>query len=122
MENDNQEKKIIPITNDSILVGKGSFGSVYLLPNGEVYKETTIVHIDKKDNFIINENNLKEIIFYKFLLTKITSYTKHKLFPHLQYIPSTIIVPYRIITNENHCEIHMKNAGIPLHKIKYKSY
>lgn len=124
MKNDTTEKKIIPMLNDSTtLIGKGSFGSVYLSSTGWVYKETKIclpIKTNGENDFVLNENNIKEIIFYKILLNKLVSYTKHHLFPYLQYFPSSIMFPIKLLISNHQCRIHMKHAGTPLHKYKNK--
>ena len=128
------------ITNQSFvslsttLIGQGSFGRVYLdTHNDKVFKKSD-TFVSDKNNFIIIENNIRELVFYKFMKEKFDdslnisstgSYNpSSKQTFTLSYFldnPDNISIPYNVELKNNISKIYLQHNGIPLSKYKYDS-
>ncbi len=114
----------------STLIGKGTFGNVYEYENDIVYKEIKLlIYENNLFDFVLNENNIKEFVFYKSLIAsqklneyknKSISYTISKLIPYS--LPTSISVPLElkfVDQNIKVAQIYMHNYGEPISKINF---
>jgi serine/threonine protein kinase len=107
-------------SNFPSLIGKGSFGKVYSLNSNFVYKESNIIMKDK-DDYIIIENNIRELIFYKYVKQKyggkISSFSLSYFLNYLENIP----IPDNYEVKNNISKIYLYNHGLPLSKYSYSN-
>ena len=118
------------VTNDPLnlesqtLVGQGSFGRVYLdSKTNKVYKKfETIIY--KDNDYIIIENNIRELVFYTYVKEKFGTLNSSEKSKGLSYFLDSIdhiSIPHKIEVSNNISKIYLDHNGIPLSKYKYES-
>jgi len=120
------------MSDNKILLGEGSYGKVFkLLPtsssdpiNPVVYKEIKLWAYESPNskNFIILENNLKELIFYKILFLYYKSnYSNFSISFLLNTKFPNIPIPSKVSFKKNFGYIHFDDYGTVLSESKFKS-
>ena len=118
------------VSLSSSLIGQGSFGRVYLdTKSDNVFKQSN-TFVFENNNFIIIENNIRELVFYKYMKEKFdtSSSTGALSYPKqtftLSYFidnPDNISIPQHLELKNNISKIYLQYHGIPLSKYKYDS-
>jgi serine/threonine protein kinase len=128
---------ILPINLASVkdlesptLVGQGSFGKVYLdSKTNKVYKKSDTI-IYKDNDYIIIENNIRELVFYTYIKEKFGTSTVSSLSNNTEKLQGLsffldsvehISIPHKIEVVNNVSKIYLEHNGIPLSKYKYES-
>ncbi len=104
------------------LVGQGSFGKVYLdSKTNKVYKKSDTI-IYKDNDYIIIENNIRELVFYTYIKEKFgTSANYNQSLSYFLDSVEHISIPYKLEVSNNISKIYLEHNGIPLSKYKYES-